>query len=453
MMMINNYKNILLYILFTGVVAILLMPAKASAQTVIRDSEIESYMNEWFTPIFKANGMQPSQVKIILVQDNNVNAFVAGGSNIFFYTGLLEMTENPGELIAVMAHELGHISGGHLIRGREALEVASYESILGTIIGLGTAVVSGDSGAAAAGSLAGNSVAQRRFLSKTRTFESSADQAAMTSMNRAGMNPGGMLTFLQKLEGEELLAANQQSEYVRSHPLTRNRISTIETAVSKSPNKSKEFSAKWNDQHARMRAKLMGFINPGRVSWTYDDTDQSIAAEYARAVADYRENRIDSAITRIDALIAREPKNPYFHELKGQMLVDFGRVKEALPSYQKAIDLLPSSGLIRTALAHAQIEAANDDPAKLKAPIDNLTRALQDEPRSTQIHRLLATAYGRSGDDAMARLHLAEEALLQRKYGYAKEQAEISLKSLKPQTPAALRANDILAYVKQKNDK
>lgn len=450
-MMTRLIKNTLLYILFTGLLAIFLGSGSASAQTVIRDSEIESYMNDWFTPIFKANGMQPSQVKIIIVQDNAVNAFVAGGSNIFFYTGLIEMTEGPGELIAVMAHELGHISGGHLIRGRDALELASYESILGTIIGLGAAVASGDSSAAAAGSLAGSSVAQRRFLAKTRTFESSADQAAISSMNRAGMNPEGMLTFLQKLEGEELLSANQQSEYVRSHPLTRNRITTVEAGVSKSPNLSQSFPKEWYDQHARMRAKLMGFINPGRVSWTYDDKDQSIPAEYARAIADYRENRIDSALSRIDALIAREPKNPYFHELKGQMLVDFGRVKESLSSYQKAINLLPSSGLIRTAYGHAQIESAGDNNAKLKEAINNLQRAAQQEPRSTRVHRLLATAYGRSGDDPMARLHLAEEALLQRKHGYAKQQAEIALKGLPAQTPAALRANDILAYVKQKN--
>jgi predicted Zn-dependent protease len=420
----------------------------AAAQTVIRDSEIENYMSEWFTPIFKANGMQPSQVKIIIVQDNDVNAFVAGGSNIFFYTGLIEMTDNPGELISVMAHELGHISGGHLIRGRDAMEAASYESILGTIVGLGAAVASGDSGAVAAGSLAGGSMAQRRFLAKTRTFESSADQAAISSMNRAGMNPEGMLTFLRKLEGEELLASNQQSEYVRSHPLTRNRITTIENAVEKSPHKSKNFSGEWDEQHARMKAKLIGFINPGRVSWTYDDKDQSVAAEYARAIADYRENRIDSALSRIDGLIAREPDNPYFHELKGQMLVDFGRVEQSLSSYQTAIDLQPGSGLIRTALAHAQIESAGENKAKLEKAIRNLTLAQNSEPRSTRIHRLLATAYGRSGNDPMARLHLAEEALLQQKYSYAKQQAEIALKGLPPQSPSALRANDILGYVK-----
>lgn len=423
---------------------------RAAAQTVIRDTEIESYLAEWFAPILESAGMQSSQVKIILIQNNDVNAFVAGGSNIFFYTGLIEKTENPGELIGVMAHELGHISGGHLVRGRAALEQASYESLLGTLLGLGAAVATGDAGAAAAGSLASSSIAQRRFLATSRTYESSADQAALTSMNRAKMNPEPFLTFLQKLEGQELLTANQQSEYVRSHPLTRDRIETVRAKIEKSPHRETAYPAAWLDQHARMKAKLTGFINPERVEWEYDVTDNSINALYARTVADYRLNRVEKALSQVDELIAREPNNAYFYELKGQMLVDFGRVEEAKREYQRALKIMPSSGLIRTALGHAQIETARDNEAALKDAINNLKRAAQDEPRSTRVQRLLATAYGRIGEDAFARLHLAEEALLQRKFDYATQQANLALKALPAASPAALRAKDILRYVEQK---
>lgn len=444
------HKSLLLYMFFGILLAIFLTPQKVNAQTIIRDTEIESYLSEWFTPIFQANNMQPSQVKIILIQNNDINAFVAGGSNIFFYTGLIEKTENPGELIGVMAHELGHISGGHLVRGRAALEQASYESIIGTLLGVGAAVATGDASAAGAGSLAGNSVAQRRFLSTARKFEASADQAALTSMNRAGMNPEGLLTFLQKLEGQELLSTSQQSEYVRSHPLTRNRINTVTAGVEKSKNTNANFPAHWDEQHARMKAKLMGFINPEQVAWNYDDLDQSIPAIYARAIADYRQNKIESALNNIDALISKEPKNAYFHELKGQMLVDFGRVEQSVTPYQKAINLMPDSGLIRMALAHSQIETAGDNQATLRSAIKNLDRAVRDEPRSTRPHRLLATAYGRLGDDSMARLHVAEEALLQRKLSYAKQQADLALKGLDPQSSAALRAKDILLFSEKK---
>ncbi len=436
------------HIFLFGIIFIVLfiVSSPLKAQTVIRDSEIESYLSEWFSPIFQANNMSPSQVKIILVQENDVNAFVAGGSNIFLYTGLIEKTENPGELIGVMAHELGHISGGHLVRGREALEQASYESILGTIIGVGAAVASGQAGAAGAGSIAGSSMASRRFLSKTRTFESSADQAAITSMNRAGMNPEGLLSFMRKLEGEELRPTSQQSEYVRSHPLTQNRISSIAAGVQKSNNREKKTSQKWLEQHDRMRAKLMGYIHPEKVSWAYDDKDFSIPAIYARTVADYRKNNIESALSGIDNLIKQEPNNPYFYELKGQMLVEFGRIKESLKPFQKAVNIRPKDGLLLTALAHAEIESSQDSGDILNKAIKNLKIAAQAEPRSTRVHRLLATAYGRQGNDAYARLHLAEEALLQNKKPYAKQQAEIALKSLPKNSSAALRANDILLF-------
>lgn len=443
-MMNIKHKIIFTLLLITSIIS---FTAPSHAQSIIRDSEIEAILSEWFTPIFEVNNMDPDQVKIILVNSNEVNAFVAGGANIFFYTGLIQKTENPLELIGVMAHELGHISGGHLVRSRAALEQASYESILGTLIGIGAAIATGDSGAAAAGSIGGNSIAERRFLSTARTFESSADQAAIQSMDKAQMNPTGLLTFLEKLSGEELIPASQQSEYVRTHPLTRNRINTMENAVEKSKHKSAPMPAHWKDQHARIKAKLLGFINPEQVTWTYDDRDASLPAQYARTIADYRENRIESALTGINALIKKEPKNPYFHELKGQMLVDFSRVKEALPVYKKAISLRPADGLIRTAYAHALIETAGDNTAQLTKATEQLQTALIYEPRSTQVHRLLATAYGRMGEDPRARLHLAEEALLQRKYPYAKQQVNIAIEGLKKDTAPWYRAKDILSVL------
>jgi len=445
-MRLNRQKLFILTVL-TLICTGFLPHANASAQSIIRDTEIENILAEWFEPIFKANGMQSSQVKIILVQDNNINAFVAGGSNIFLYTGLIERTENPGELIGVMAHELGHISGGHLVRGRQALEQASYEAILGTIIGVGAAVAAGDAGGVAAGSTAGGTIATRRFLSKTRTFESSADQAAVRSMEKAGLNPEGLLTFMQKLEGEELLPTSQQSEYTRSHPLTRDRVNAIESKVDASSINNKNYPAEWIENHARLKAKLIGFINPSQVNWQYDDTDTSVAARYAHTIAAYRQNDVDKAINGINALIAREPNNPYFHELKGQMLVDFGRVDQAIAPYKKSLTMAKNAGLIRIALGHALLQA--DAKANAQEAITLLKRAVQDEPRSSRAHRLLATAYGTIGQDAKARLHLAEEALLQRKRDYAVRQAKSALNDLPKGSADAIRANDILVFIEQ----
>ncbi len=439
-----NYTRLFL---FVALLIAAILPAPAGAQVVIRDTEIETYMRGWFEPVFNAAGMNGEQINVIIVENPAINAFVTGGANIFLYTGLIQKTENPDELIGVVAHELGHIAGGHLIRGREAMENASYEAILGTILGGVAAAASGNAGAASAISIGSASMAQRRMLSTARTYESSADQAALKYLNSAGLDPTGLKTFMQKLENEELVPTSQQSEYVRTHPMTRNRIEAIATAIDKSPLKGKPMPAAWGEEHARLKAKLMGFINPGQVAWTYNDRDPSIAAQYAYAIAAYRQSREADALKRIDKLIAAEPNNPYFHEVKGQMLVDFGRVAQGISAHEKALSLRPDAALIRIELAHALIETAGSDKKILQRALDHLKRAQRDEPRSTQVHRLMATAYGRLGNEAAARLHLAEEALLQGRRDYAKSHADYAVANLPAGSSDRLRAQDILSFI------
>lgn len=440
---------------FTLLLGVLAFPPSAFAQReaprIIRDTEIELTLKEWMEPIFEAANMPPDSVKIILVQNDDINAFVAGGANIFLYTGLLIRTESPGEIIGVMAHELGHITGGHLINTRDALQRASYESILGTVLGIGAAIATGNGEAAAAISTGSSSIAQRRFLANSRVNEASADQAALTFMEKAEVNPTGLSTFMQKLRADELLPVDQQTEYIRTHPLTSNRIETLRRGLGDSAYKNKPLPENWKEQHARMKAKLIGFINPGRVLWVYSDNDQSIPARYARAIAAYRQNKIDKSLQLVDGLLEKEPDNPYFLELKGQILVDYARIDEAIPYYQKAVDMKPKASLIRMALGHALIESG--DKENLPAAIKHLERVVKDEPRSSQSYRMLATAYGRQGDETTAKLFLAEEALLQNRIPYAKGLAEEVQKNAEENSREALQARDILSYVETRKDR
>lgn len=426
--------------------------ARAAANPVlIRDTEIEGIIEEWAAPLISAAGLPPKSVQIILVQSPEMNAFVAGGANIFIYTGLIERTDNPGELIGVLAHELGHIAGGHLIRGRAAMERASYESILGMILGVGVAIASGDGGAAAAIGTGASSIAARRFMAFSRVQESSADQAALTYMDKAGMDPAGLASFLGKLESEELMPVNQQSEYVRTHPLTANRIGAVETRGRESASSGKAFPASWVEQHARMKAKLAGFIAPQKVSWIYDDSDKGIPARYARAIAAYRQNDVQRALKEADSLIASEPDNPYFQELKGQMLVDFGRVSEALPYYRKSVSLMPDAPLLQIALSHALIESGGGD-ASLEQAVRQLEQALILEPRSSRAYRLLGIAYGKLGQEGRAKLNLAEEAVLQSRWDYAKDLAEGAVRSFPQGSREWLQAKDIISYIENRKD-
>ena len=187
-------------------------------------------------------------------------------------------------------------------------------------------------------------MAQRRFLATSRAYESSADQYALTVLEQAKINPDGLARFMDKLGREELLPSSQQSEYVRTHPLTRNRIEAIEIRAGESAYSGTKTPEAWQAQHDRMMAKLLGFITPQQVAWVYDDRDTSIPALYARTVAAYRQNRVEEALSLADTLIGQEPDNAYFHELKGQMLVDFGRIRKAIPSYEKAMSAMPEAG-------------------------------------------------------------------------------------------------------------
>lgn len=444
--MMNFRNSFLLLVLMLSFLP--LTQANARSMTLVRDTEIENILREWGTPIFKAAGLDPKAVQIILVQSDQINAFVAGGSNIFFYTGLISKTETPGELIGVLAHETGHIAGGHLIRSREAMERASYESIVGTIIGVGAAIATGEGGALPAIAVGGSSVAQRRFFAHSRIQESSADQAALSFLEDSGINPSGMASFMEKLKNENFVPENQQSEYVRTHPLVDSRVQALQRRIESSVFKDKAYPEKWNEQHARMKAKLVGFTHPGQIPWLYDDKDTSIAAQYARAIAAYRNNSVEEALGRIDKLLAAEPNNPYFLELKGQMLVDFGRVEQAQPYYKKSIEILPNASLLRIAYAHAMIESAkNNERDLLTKAVSELERAFQTEKRSSRIHRLLATAYGRLGQNNKAKLHLAEEAVLQREYSYAEEHARAVLSQEAEGSDLWIQAQDIISFI------
>ena len=414
--------------------------------TIIRDTEIENTLHEWSSPIFKAAGLDPAAVKIILVQNDQINAFVAGGSNIFFYTGLIAKAQNPGEVIGVIAHETGHIAGGHLIRSREAMERASYESMIGALLGIGAAIATGDPGAVGAIAAGGGSMAARRYLAHSRVQESSADQAALSFLEKAHMDPSGLLSFMETLKSDMYVPYDQQSEYVQTHPLVENRIDALRLRVNQSPYKGKGFPAAWNEELARIKAKLVGFTDPGQVQWLYNDRDHSIAADYARAIAAYRMNKVSDSLSRMDALLAKEPQNPYFLELKGQMLADFGKGKEAIPYYKKAIEILPDAALIRIALGHTMIESGNG-ASDLREAIKQLERALTEEPRASEVHRFLATAYGRLGDVNMATVHLAEEAVLQRRFPYAREQAQSVLKNAPKDSKAWIMAQDVLSFI------
>jgi len=422
--------------------------------SLIRDAEIESTIRTFITPIWRVAGLDPEAVAIMIVQDNSLNAFVAGGQRIFINTGLLMRTESPNQLIGVLAHETGHIAGGHLARQQEELRNLSTMQILETLLGGAAAVgggiagggvgrggLTGPSGAGVPGSLLA-------FLRYSQTQEAAADQAAITFLERAHQSPRGAAEFLRILEHQERLSLGRPSPYLITHPLTPDRIATFDDAVARSPYANTPDSPQFIEMHKRMIAKLMGFVAPDAALARYAEGDHAVPARYARAIALYRKGNLGSALLTLDGLLKEHPNDPYFHELRGQILFENGRAAEAVPSYRRATQLLPGVGIIKIDFARALVETNKPDADR--EAVRNLDMAAQTEPDNFDLWRLEAAAYSRMGNEGMTSLARAEMSVIRGQRAEAQAHAAAAIRQLPTGTPAWQRAQDIQAYIKSR---
>ena len=438
-----------------------LMPAAgASAASLIRDAEIEATLRAYADPIFEAAGLDADAVQVHIINDPQINAFVSGGLQMFVHTGLLTAAKKPNEVIGVIAHETGHIAGGHLVRIDEAIENATIEMIIGALVSAAVGVLAEDPTPAVGGQALSREIALRNLLTHTRNEEGAADQTAFRLLEATGQAPDGMVSFFKVLQRQEALSTERQDPYLRSHPLTSSRIDAAEAAVARSVYAGKPDAAELMMRHERMLAKLNGHLKPSQVTKLYPQSDQSVPARYARAIALYRTSQMDEAVAIMDGLIAESPTDPFFLEQKAQILYENGRVAEALPLYQQALELAPAEPLIRLELAQAQIQLAEMaqgkgqpvDAVQLRAAIGLLTQVVHLERKNAGAYKLLATAYGMQGDMPMANLFQAERWLALGDEKAAKNFAERALAALPMGSPGWLRAQDIQFVADQRDE-
>jgi predicted Zn-dependent protease len=409
--------------------------------SLIRDAEIESMIRTWWMPILQAAGLDPQAVHIYIVNDPTLNSFVAGGQNLFLNTGTLLRSASPNQLIGIMAHETGHIAGGHLSRSVQAMHNATIASLITLAAGAAAAVASHNPDAGAAAMIGSAGVGEQSYLHYSVAQEASADHAALTFLDRAHMSARGLLQFFQILQQEELLSAEREDPYLRDHPLTSERIAYVAEHVAHSPWSNVPDPPEWIAMHQRMKAKLSAFLDPPAETLAkYKADDPSLPARYARAIAYYRIPELKKALDIIDGLIAQWPRDPYFEELKGQMLFENGRVADAVAPYQRAVALLPDNALMKIELA--QVELEDGDPALVPKAMTLLNAASTYESDNADLWRFLAIAYGRSGNMGMMSLALAEQGISNGDYGQARAQALRATKLLPPGAQRQ-RAQDI----------
>ena len=413
----------------------------AAAQSILRDSETELMFRDMSRPLIQAAGLDPANVKIVLINDDEINAFVAGGQVVYIHSGLLVRADNSNQLQGVIAHELGHVAGGHIIRIGEGAKAATGITLLSLVLGA-AAIAAGAPDAGMGIIMAGQRAAMGNFFAFTRAQESSSDLAGASYLSKAGYSGKGSLDFFKKLQNQEYrLAIYAKDSYDRTHPLSSERIEALTQVYKKDPAWDKPTDPKIEARFQRVKAKLIGYVNSKNAVTIYPESDQSIPAHYARAYAYHLGAYPDKALSEADFLLAKLPQDPFFLELKGQILLESGRPKEAIPVLRQSVALAQDQPMIAVMLGHALI-ATEDDKyfAEAKQVLKAAVNRDNDNPFAWM---QLGIVYDREGDRARAALATAERNNLEGKAKLALVSARTAMAGIPKGTPDFIRAQDI----------
>lgn len=422
--------------------ALTLMAQPAVAQQILRDAETEALMRDAAAPLIRAAGLDDKNVQILVINDPSINAFVAGGQIVWIHSGLLTGADNLNQVQGVIAHELGHIEGGHIVRSTEGIKQATGITIVSLL--LGAAAIAAGAGEAGMGIMGlGQQAAMGNFLSFSRAQESSADLAGARYLHTAGISGKGSVDFFKKLQNLEYRYAIPQTDsYGRTHPLSGERISVLTEIYTKDPAWSSVTPPALEARFQRVRAKLFGFVSdPPDTLRRYPVTDQSAPAHYARAYAYHKGAYPDQAVREVDAMLASDPHDPYYLELKGQVLLESGRPKDAVAPLREAVAKTGNQPLIASLLGHALL--ATEDDSVLDEAERVLRAAITRDTENPFAWYALGTVYARKGDNARAALATAERYQMEGQNALALRHADIALAGIKPGTADYLRAQDI----------
>jgi predicted Zn-dependent protease len=415
--------------------------AQDSGPSILRDSETELLFKDISRPLILAAGLDPNSVNVSLLNDPEINAFVATGQTVYIQSGLIQAADNVNQLQGVIAHELGHVAGGHSIRLQQGANEATGIT-LATLV-LGALAIAAGAGEAGMGIMAaGQQVALGQFLAFTRTQEASADQAAVKYLHGAGVSGKGLLQFFAKLQHQEYrLAIYATDSYNRTHPLDSERIQALEQSFKADPAYDKPIDPTLEARFERVKAKLFGFVNPRQAVIKYPESDQSVPGHYARAYAYHLGGYPDKALSEADALLAMQPHDPFFLELKGQILLEGGKPKEAIAPLREATERSGNMPLIAAMLGHALV--STEEPQNFNEAKQVLKEAVGRDNQNPFAWYQLGVIYDREGDPARAALATAERSNLEDNPKLAFASAQMAMKGIPPGSPDWLRAQDI----------
>jgi len=420
------------------------LPFNAAAQiSLISDEETEQYLAEIVRPLFRQAGVPFGRHNIYIVNDNSLNAFVSDGNNLFVHSGTLMRADHSDQVCGVLAHETGHIAGGHILRQKMKNQALQEASLASVILAGAAAAASGRGDVAMAVMMGSQSSLLSNYMAYRVEEERSADEAAVKLLNKEKISPQGLLDFMKKIQKQNMLNGIEESNYFRTHPVTNERIHFLQQAVRHSPASS--FSGSDN-AFKRVKAKLTAFLSdPAQTFKRYPPQDTSIPARYARAIAYFKQLNFAKAQQTLDDLLQTEPDNPYFHELKAQIYTEQGNIKAAKKEYAKVLSLRPDAALFQVDWAQTAL-ADTPSPAELKEIITVLNRSVQQRP-SAMGWLLLSQAYHLNAQPDYADYAAAEHSLRIGEPEIAKRQAAKALQSA-PKARLKLKLEDLLQRIK-----
>jgi predicted Zn-dependent protease len=450
-------KKFLKLTALTTALALAAAPLAATAQEnrgppVLRDAETEQLLREYTRPILRAAGLEKQNIQMVIINQGVFNAFVADGRRIFVNYGAILQSETPNQIIGVMAHETGHLAGGHLSKMREQMAQAQTQMIIAMLLGAGAMVAGARSGgsnsgltnAGAAMFSAQGEVIRRNLLSYVRQQEENADKAGVKFLNATGQSSRGMWETFKRFTDESLFAARGSDPYVQSHPMPSERVAALQELARSSPYWDKKDDPALQLRHDMVRAKISAFMErQDTVYRRYPMSNNSLPARYAHAIATYRHGDLRSALAQIDGLIQQQPNNPYFHEVRGQALLEGGKPQEAIAPLKKAVALSNNSPLIEMMLGQALVATGNN--AYTDEAITILRAAVARESEAPIGYTQLAIAYGRKGDYAQADLASAQAAYLRGDSKTARDLASRAKTRFAIGTPGWVKADDIVS--------
>ena len=415
-----------------------------AAQSILRDAETEALLRDMAYPLIEASELEPENVEIVLINDPSINAFVAGGQVVYVHAGLINAAETANEVQGVLAHELGHITAGHVVRFNERTRSAQGITLLSLLLGVGAALAG--AGDAAIGTiLAGQQAAVGSFLAFNRNQEAATDLAGARYLSGAGITGKGMIGFFERLRNLEIrrgFAQTAEASYTRTHPLAGDRIQILRGLLQEDAAWDTPPDAELQERFLAARAKLYGYLAPPERTFNlYPESDQGVPARYARAYAFHKDAQVERALAEADSLLAEEPENPYFLELKGQVLLESGRPQEALAPLRRATDITLNQPLIAGIFGHALI--ATEDEANYEEAERVLRAAVAKDRFNPFAWYQLGVVYAARGDIPRARLASAEQQVMSRRYIEALRNAEAAEANLPFGSPDWIRAQDV----------